>query len=319
MNAHILLNVVNADRVLKINILGLCMKLFKREVTEPQTVKPPSNANDDINAEGRDLSVLKINSVENRVVLMRISAVKIVNPATGKSFLAYAQHDTASLATLISETLKAELGLQATSDLLRTLANEKVSSEGRTNFKLESLYSGEQFHINGAVVVPEFLDDENTLPHAVDTSTLEHFQGVQIPVVPDRRRVDVLIGQCDKTLLTVLEERESIDPEEPNYVLTRLGPIAGGGRIGLMSKFSDALSTFRINVDSPVSNPVCDNSKLREENSALKQLIREYELMDETVQPSKNDERVFELAELKIAIKDGRYQIPVPLKSKEVL
>ena len=26
--------------------------------------------------------------------------------------------------------------------------------------------------------------------------------------------VDVLIGLCDKTLLTVLEERESIDPEE---------------------------------------------------------------------------------------------------------
>ena len=125
--------------------------------------------------------------------------------------------------------------------------------------------------------MPPFLDDENTLPHAVDTSTLEHFEGVHIPVVPYRRRVDVLIGQCEKTLLSVLEERESIDPEELNYVLTRLGPIANGGRIGSMSKFSDPLSTFRLNVGSPVSNPVCDNIKLREENSALKQLIREYE------------------------------------------
>ena len=152
---------------------------------------------------------------------------------------------------------------------------------------MESLYSGEQFHINGAVIAPQFSDDENTPPHAVDTSTLEHFKWVHIPVVPDRRRVDVLIGQGDKTLLTVLEERESIDPEELNYILTRLGPIASGGRIGSMSKFSDPLSTFRINVDSPVSNPVCDSIKLREENSALKQLIRKYELMDETGQPSK--------------------------------
>ena len=115
------------------------MKVVKREVTGPQKVKPPSNANDNINVEGRDLNVLKINSVENGVVLMRTSAVKIVNPATRKSFLVYSQHDTASQATLISETLKAELGLQATPDptvSLRTLANEKVSSVGRTNFKL---------------------------------------------------------------------------------------------------------------------------------------------------------------------------------------
>ena len=40
--------------------------------------------------------------------------------------------------------------------------------------------------------------------------------------------------------------------------------------------------------------------------------------MDETVQPSKNDERAFELTEPKIAIIDGRYQIPVPLKSEEL-
>ena len=166
--------------------------------------------------------------------------------------------------------------------------------------------------------MPQFSDDENTLPHGIDTSRLEHFEGVHIPVVPDRRHVHVLIGQCDKTLLTILEERESIDPEEPNYVLTRLGPIASGRRIGSMSKFSDPLSTVRINIGSPVSNPVCDNIKVREENSGLKQLIREYELMDETVQPSKNDECAFELTEPKIAIKDGRYQITVTLKSEEL-
>ena len=38
------------------------------------------------------------------VVLLRTSAVRVINPDTGKSTLAYAQHDTASQATLISES-----------------------------------------------------------------------------------------------------------------------------------------------------------------------------------------------------------------------
>ena len=62
-----------------------------------EVVKPPSIANDDINVEGRDLNVLKITSVENGEVLTRTSAVKIVNPASGKSSLVYAQHDTYQL------------------------------------------------------------------------------------------------------------------------------------------------------------------------------------------------------------------------------
>ena len=44
-------------------------------------------------------------------ILLRTSAVKVVNPRTGKATHAYAQHDTASQATLISESLKNELGL----------------------------------------------------------------------------------------------------------------------------------------------------------------------------------------------------------------
>ena len=47
-----------------------------------EVVKPTSYANDDINVEGQDVNVLKINSAENGVVLMRTSAVRIVNLAT---------------------------------------------------------------------------------------------------------------------------------------------------------------------------------------------------------------------------------------------
>ena len=82
-------------------------------------------------------------------------------------------------------------------------------------------------------MVPEFHD--HTLPHAVDTAALKHFSGVEFHVVPGRRRIDILIGQLDKTLLTVLHECEGTDPEEPNYVLTRFGPVASGAHFGYRS------------------------------------------------------------------------------------
>ena len=88
---------------------------------------------------GQDLTVRRINAKENGVILMRTSAVKVVNPITGKSTRVYAQHDTASQVTLISDNLKKELELEAVPDstvTLRTLADQKVCCGGRTDFKL---------------------------------------------------------------------------------------------------------------------------------------------------------------------------------------
>ena len=184
---------------------------------------------------------------------MRATAVKVANPASGKSTVAYAQLDT------------------------------------------------------------QFSDDEKIIPHAVDVSGLEHFVGVHIPVAPERRRVDVLIGQSDKALLAVFEERESVDPEEPNYVLTRQGPIASGGRASGNLCSSGSLSVLRVNVNSSVEN---DYNKLKEENVALKQSLREYELLDEIIQPSKNDKLALQLLEPNTKVVEGRYEMPVPLKSQ---
>ena len=108
-------------------------------------------------------------------------------------------------------------------------------------------------------MVPQFNDDKNTLPHAVDTSALEHFDGVEMPVAPERERVDALIGQSDKALLTVLEEREDADPEEPNFILTRLGPVASGGRVSFGTY---ALSTLKVVVEPMQS---CDCNQLKHE------------------------------------------------------
>ena len=171
----------------------------------------PTPAPRKLSKQDKKFNVNKVNSEEKRAILLRTSAVKVVNPKTGQSTLVYAHHDTGSRATLISDNLIKELGLETVPDptiTLRTLADQKVASGSRTNFKLKSLFNGEQFGIYDALVVPQFNDNKNTLPHAVDTYALEHFDGVEIPVAPERERVDVLIGQSDKALLTVLEERE---------------------------------------------------------------------------------------------------------------
>ena len=54
-----------------------------------------------------------------------------------------------------------------------------------------------------------------------------------IPVIAQRKSIDILIGQTNKSLLTVLQEGESKHPDHPNFVLTRLGLIASGRRLGL--------------------------------------------------------------------------------------
>ena len=94
-------------------------------------------------------------------------------------------------------------------------------------------------------------------------------------------------------MLAVLEEREGADPEEPNYELTRLGLIASGGKINANTSSSNSLSTLRVNVQSkaPVNAALCDCTKLKEENAALKMALFELELQDETVQPSRNEEQ----------------------------
>ena len=264
----------------------------------------------------RDVNVRKVNFDNNQVVLLYTSAVKVVNPHTGELTSAYAQHDTASQATLISENLKNELGLESIPDpsvMIRTLADGTVPSGGCTDFEIESLYTGEDFDIKDALLVPQFSNDEDTLPHAVDITTLEHFNGVQIKVVPERKRIDILIGQSDKTLLAVLDEYESADPEEPNYVLTRLGPVASGGSVSSAAHKSP-LSTLRVQTTNADCSP-CDCSKLKMEIIALKETVREYEYNDEVIVPSASDERAKNLVEPTIAVVDGRYEMTVPSKS----
>ena len=73
-----------------------------------------------------------------------------------------------------------------------------MRSGGLLNFEIESLSNKETFAIKNALVVLDFIDDENVLPHAVNTQKLRHFEGVKIYTIPQRQRTDILIGQTNK-------------------------------------------------------------------------------------------------------------------------
>ena len=135
-----------------------------------------------------------------------------------------------------------------------------------------------------------------------------------IPVIAQRNSINILIGQTDKPLLTVLEERESKHPDHPNYVLTRLWPIASGGslRVG-----RSVCKNFKIQVDRDCDGSEC--KQLQQEIAGLKEPLRNYEIEDEVKQPSINDEITRQLVEYNTKVINGRYEIPVPLKMNVVI
>ena len=117
--------------------------------------------------------------------MLRTCAVKVIKSKTGCFTLSYAQLDTASQATLISDKLSKELGLEVIpncSITIRTLRDQPSICTGKINFTLQSVIDNDQFEIENALGVPQFSDDESTLPH-VNSSVFSHFKGVKIPVL----------------------------------------------------------------------------------------------------------------------------------------
>ena len=101
----------------------------------------------------------KIDSADKREVLLRACAVQVINPDTKKSTLAYAQLDTASQATLISERLCNELGLKRNlnaSTAIRTLGDFTTKCNGHSDFDLTSLADGKTYGIKVALIVSNF-------------------------------------------------------------------------------------------------------------------------------------------------------------------
>ena len=103
-----------------------------------------------------------------------------------------------------------------------------------------------------------------------------HFNGVKIPTLPHRKNIDILIGQSDKALLTVLEEHESLNFDEPNLVLTHLGTVASSGRMDVCSALVQNRRVEVVYCHCDVHN--WDELKL--ENASLKENLRQLELQE---------------------------------------
>ena len=97
---------------------------------------------------------------------------------------------------------------------IRTLAQQTTSSCGLTEFTLQLLSTDEIFQIKNACCAKVCWRWRHS-SSSCERRKLEHFQGVTIPIIAQRKSIDILIGQTDKSLLTVLEEWESKHPDPP--------------------------------------------------------------------------------------------------------
>ena len=94
-----------------------------------------------------------------------------------------------------------------------------------------------------------------------------------------------MIVQTNKELLSVLEEREGVNASEPNYILTRLGPIASGGRVGVRS---DSHQVLKARVSADCNTSECE--QLRQEITELKAALRQVKLENKETQHSRSEE-----------------------------
>ena len=86
--------------------------------------------------------------------------------------------------------------------------------------------------------------------------------------------------------------------------------MASGGRVRACS---DLIQSRRTAVETCHCN-VYKCGELREENVTLRENLQEFELYNEEVQPSKNDELARSLVEPYIKVENHRYQMPFPVK-----
>ena len=90
--------------------------------------------------------------------------------------------------------------------------------------------------------------------------------------------------------------------------------MASGGR---MHACSDMIHSRKTAVELCYCN-VHKCGELREESVTLRENLREFELYNEEVQPSKNDELARSLVKPYVKVENDRYQMPFPVKKDVV-
>ena len=198
----------------------------------------PAAKNENSVVASRNLRIEKVKAAYNRV-----TAARIFNPATGKQKLVYCQHDPGSQLTFVSSTLVQDLGIvpfDRTSFKLDTLIGAKDSFADVITFALQSLDTNEMFCDITAVVHEPWSDDAEGLPHRQLLNELKHFEDVDVFTIDGCDVVDVIIGNDNAFLMTVIEEKRGESRDEPHAIYTPLGWLASGGRAVLSSSVANS-------------------------------------------------------------------------------
>ena len=220
--------------------------------------------------------------------------------------------------TFVSNKLVQELNLipyDQASFRIVTLNGETLTHTNLVKFDLQSLFSNEMFELSNIVTNSAWQDDVETLPHRQDLNSFSHFEDVELYELPDNDTVDLLIGNDNAFLMTVLEERVGVSRCEPHAVLTPSGWLACGGKSPLEKQ---NVKVCRVQTSSDLGSEVLLNQEIvsREERiSELEQALRDVGLQDAKIESSRSDKEARKFVEAHVVVKDSRFEIPVPLKT----
>ena len=278
----------------------------------------PAAKNENSVVASRNLRIEKVKAAYNRV-----TAARIFNPATGKQKLVYCQHDPGSQLTFVSSTLVQDLGIvpfDRTSFKLDTLIGAKDSFADVITFALQSLDTNEMFCDITAVVHEPWSDDAEGLPHRQLLNELKHFEDVDVFAIDGCDVVDVIIGNDNAFLMTVIEEKRGESRDEPHAIYTPLGWLASGGRAVLSGSVANSKRVCSAVMENELPFSYSGELEKRDrEILHLKDKLRELYLDAEVVEPSRNDVLARDIVEPRVKIDNGRFEIPVPLKANFVL
>ena len=268
--------------------------------------------------ENLSVPVRSVKIGSTKAALNRIVAARVINPHNGKSKLVYCQQDGGSQLTFVSNKLVQELNLipyDQASFRIVTLNGETLTHTNLVKFDLQSLFSNEMFESSNVVTNSAWQDDVETLPHRQDLNSFSHFKDVELYELPDNDTVDLLIGNDNVFLMTVLEERVGVSRCEPHAVLTPLGWLACGRKSPLEKQ---NVKVCRVQTSFDLSSEVLLNQEIisRDEKiSELEQALRDITLQDAKIESSRSDREARKFVEAHVVVKDSLFEIPVPLKT----
>ena len=135
--------------------------------------------------------------------------------------------------TFVSSTLVQDLGIvpfDKTSFKLDTSIGAKDSFPDVITFTLQSLDTNEMFCDVTVVVHEPWSDDVDGLLHKQLLNELKHFEEVDVFTIDGFDVIDVIIGNDNAFLMTVIEEKRGESCDESHAIYTSLGWLASSGR-----------------------------------------------------------------------------------------